>query len=128
MPTNVRTDAPTPLQDILFYAVPDHAHFYTELVNLLESSGKGASGARCGACCASPLLQSVRPGAVVQHQHLLAHWAAARTLRCCVCAGSAHGTVNVLYSKWDVLALKRLVGGSRAGKMIKAEAGTFMFC
>jgi hypothetical protein len=39
-----------------------------------------------------------------------------------------HGSVGLLYCKWDVLALERLVGAQRATKMIKGEASTFMFC
>lgn len=29
-------------QDVLFYQLPEHAHFYPELLNLLEEGGAGA--------------------------------------------------------------------------------------
>jgi hypothetical protein len=42
--------------------------------------------------------------------------------------GTQHGIVTVLYSKWDALALERIVGAQRARRMISSEAATFMFC
>lgn len=73
------------LQDIVFYGLPDHAHFYSELVNLVQS-GTGSTAA--------------------------AH----------------HATITTLFCKFDALALGRVVGNSRAAKMLAAETPTFMFC
>jgi hypothetical protein len=45
-PPNTHTHPP--LQDLLFYAPPEHAGFYPELVNLLEDAGAGGAGKRRG--------------------------------------------------------------------------------
>ncbi len=77
------------LQDVLFYSLPDHAHYYSEVLNLMEESAGGAGAAG---------------------------------------GSGTHGTVTVLFSKWDVLQLERVVGSARAKKMLSAESSTFMFC
>jgi len=43
-------------------------------------------------------------------------------------SGGNHGTVNVLYDKYDALTLERTVGTKRAAKMLKGASSTFMFC
>ena len=63
------------------YQLPEHAHFYTEIVNML---GKGGSSA-------------------------------------------GHGTVTVMFSEFDGLALERVVGTARSGKMVTGSAPSFMF-
>lgn len=72
------------MQDVLFYALPEHAHYYSEILNLLESDG----------------------------------------LR----AAASHATTCALYCKYDLMRLERVVGGSRARKMVSAESAHFMFC
>ena len=42
--------------------------------------------------------------------------------------GAAQGSVTALYCRWDLLQLERVVGTSRARKMVKAASSTFMFC
>jgi U3 small nucleolar RNA-associated protein 25 len=79
------------LQDILFYGLPDHAHFYSELVNLVQSGGPGGGA-----------------GAA---------------------AGGHHATITALFCQFDALALSRVVGHSRAAKMLAADSTpTFVFC
>jgi len=39
-----------------------------------------------------------------------------------------HGTVSVMFTKWEALQLRRIVGTQRAAKMLKAEPKTWMFC
>lgn len=72
------------IKDLYVYALPDHAHYYAEMVRLLEGGAEGG--------------------------------------------GAEHATVQVLFSKWEMLALERVVGTARAKKMIKQESNTFMFC
>jgi U3 small nucleolar RNA-associated protein 25 len=43
-------------------------------------------------------------------------------------SGSAHGTVTAMFSAYDRLALARVVGASRADKMVTGESPTYMFC
>eukprot|EP00879_Flechtneria_rotunda_P029257 GHRR01031570.1.p1 GENE.GHRR01031570.1~~GHRR01031570.1.p1 ORF type:complete len:239 (+),score=70.50 GHRR01031570.1:2-718(+) len=71
------------IQDVVFYGVPDHAHYYSELINLVQT------------------------GSV---------------------ATAHHATVTTLFCQFDALALGRVVGHSRAGKMLAADTPTFMFC
>ncbi|KAG1670680.1 hypothetical protein FOA52_010955 [Chlamydomonas sp. UWO 241] len=71
------------IRDVLFYGIPEHAHFYPELLNLLETDGLPAS---IGA------------------------------------------TVSVLFCRYDLPALERVVGSTRAQKMIAGDSNTFMFC
>jgi hypothetical protein len=70
------------LQDLYFYQLPEHALYYTELLNLLSS----ADGIEAG-----------------------------------------HTTATALFSKFDALRLERIVGSSRAQKMLKAASKTFLF-
>lgn len=86
---------PQSKQDVVFYGLPEHSHFYSEILNLMEGSGPGSG-----------------PGAP-------AATAAA--------AAGAHGTVTALFCRFDALALGRVVGGARAGKMLAAESSTFLF-
>ena len=45
---------PTPAcpQDVFFYGLPDHAHYYPELVNLLEDTATGGGGSAAAAAAA----------------------------------------------------------------------------
>lgn len=70
----------------MFYGVPDHAHYYSELVNLVQAGVAGAA------------------------------------------ARAHHGTITTLFCQYDALALGRVVGHSRATKMLSAESSTFVFC
>lgn len=73
------------LQDILFYGVPEHAHFYAEMINLIQTSGSAAGG--------------------------------------------HHAMITTLFCQFDALALARVVGQSRAAKMLAAASSpTFVFC
>jgi U3 small nucleolar RNA-associated protein 25 len=73
------------LQDIVFYGLPDHAHFYAELVNLVQTGGAAAGG--------------------------------------------HHATITSLFCAFDALALGRVVGASRAAKMLTpGSSPTFVFC
>lgn len=78
---------------MLFYAPPEHAAYYPELLNLIEDAGSAGAGA-----AAAP--------ATLTH----------------------HASVGLLFCRWDILALERVVGSARAKKMLKADASTFMFC
>ena len=69
-------------QELLVYQLPEHAHFYAELVNLLESADPSA---------AAP-------------------------------------TVTVLFSRFDAARLERVVGGTRAKRMLGSDAATFVLC
>ena len=40
---------------------------------------------------------------------------------------AGHTTATVLFSKFDALRLERVVGSSRAKKMLKGASGTFLF-
>ncbi|KXZ45449.1 hypothetical protein GPECTOR_54g190 [Gonium pectorale] len=80
------------IKDILFYGLPEHGHYYSELVNLLEEGGGAAGGAGSGG------------------------------------SSLPHATVTALFCPWDVLALERVVGSSRARSMLRGESGTYMFC
>ncbi|KAJ9521729.1 hypothetical protein QJQ45_015356 [Haematococcus lacustris] len=42
-------------------------------------------------------------------------------------AGGSHSSVTLLFCRWDVLALERLVGTKRAKRMLSADTNTFMF-
>ncbi|PNH02448.1 U3 small nucleolar RNA-associated protein 25 [Tetrabaena socialis] len=42
--------------------------------------------------------------------------------------GSHHATVTALFTRWDALALERVVGSARAARMLKGGSGTYMFC
>lgn len=66
------------IKRITFYAPPETAVFYSELVNLLEAP--------------------------------------------------EGGEVGVLFSKWDAVALERLVGSTRCKKMLASESPAFVFC
>jgi U3 small nucleolar RNA-associated protein 25 len=73
------------LQDIVFYGLPEHAQFYAELINLIQTSGSAAAG--------------------------------------------HHATITTLFCQFDALALARVVGHSRAAKMLAASSSpTFVFC
>jgi len=86
------------IRDIMFYAPPEHAMFYPDLLNLMEDTGRAPTG----------------PGGQPQDPETptLAH----------------HSTVGLLFCRWDALNLERLVGAARAKKMINGESSTFMFC
>jgi len=43
-------------------------------------------------------------------------------------AAAHHGTITTLFCQYDALALGRVVGHSRATKMLSAESSTFVFC
>jgi hypothetical protein len=44
-------------------------------------------------------------------------------------AGGHHATITTLFCQFDALALARVVGQSRAGKMLAAASSpTFVFC
>ncbi|GBF92110.1 hypothetical protein Rsub_04457 [Raphidocelis subcapitata] len=90
------------VQDVVFYGLPEHAHFYSEILNLLEGSAAAAPA----------------PGAATAAEAEAAAAAA---------AASAHGTVTALFCRFDALALGRVVGAARAGKMLAAESSTFLF-
>ena len=54
-------------QDILFYQLPEHAEFYSELLNLLEEGGTGetptgAGQGRCGAVWGGAVCDGARQG------------------------------------------------------------------
>lgn len=66
------------IKRLTFYAPPENAHFYAELVNLLEAP--------------------------------------------------EGGEVGVLFSKWDAVALERLVGTARSKKMLASDSPAFVFC
>lgn len=66
------------IRRLTFYAPPENAHFYAELVNLLEAP--------------------------------------------------EGGEVSVLFSKWDAVALERLVGTARSKKMLASDSPAFVFC
>eukprot|EP00850_Spirogloea_muscicola_P019980 SM000203S06156 [mRNA] locus=s203:172171:178779:- [translate_table: standard] len=66
------------IQELIFYSLPDNAHFYAELLNLLE----GAANPRC----------------------------------------------TVLFTKFDKLQVERIVGSTRASRLLHSENRTFMFC
>lgn len=70
------------MQDLYIYQLPEHAHYYSELLNLVTQ----AEGVEAG-----------------------------------------HTTVTALFSKFDALRLERIVGTSRAHKMLKAASKTFLF-
>lgn len=69
-------------QELVVYQLPEHAHFYAELVNLLESAD----------------------------------------------AGAAAPTVTVLFSRFDAARLERVVGATRAARMLSRAATTFVLC
>lgn len=71
------------VKDILFYQLPEHPQFYSELVNFLEEENTPGVGL---------------------------------------------ATATVMYSKYDVLRLERVVGSERAKTMVKKKNGTFLFC
>ena len=77
-------------QDVMFYAPPEHAAFYPDLLNLIEDAGRGADRST---------------GSL-----------------------SPHSSVGLLFCRWDMPALERIVGAARACKMVAAETSTFMFC
>ena len=79
------------IQDVVFYGVPSHGHYYAELLNLMEGGPGGAAVAAAGGT-------------------------------------GGHGTVTVLFCEYDKLALARVVGQSRADKMLGSDSPTFMFC
>jgi U3 small nucleolar RNA-associated protein 25 len=81
----------------VFYALPEHAHFYSELLNLSEGAAAAAA-----------------PGPAPEA-------AAAEA------AAGAQGSVAALFCRYDALALARVVGAARARKMLAAESGTFLF-
>ena len=79
------------MQDVLFYSLPEHCHYYSEILNLLEMDGLPAASAAGG--------------------------------------GPMHACVSALFCKYDMMQLERIVGSSRAKKMIGTkDSNTFMFC
>ncbi|EFJ41396.1 hypothetical protein VOLCADRAFT_68308 [Volvox carteri f. nagariensis] len=90
------------IQDVIFYGLPDHGEYYSELVNLLEERGAGGGGRGFGAGAAGGSAASL----ATAHQ----------------------ATVTALFCRWDVLQLERVVGSGRAKKMLQGESGTYMFC
>ena len=83
------------LQDILLYSLPEHGHFYSEILNLLETDGLPAASAAVGGAG----------------------------------GGVVHASVAALFCRFDLLQLERVVGSSRAKKMVTStESNTFMFC
>jgi hypothetical protein len=85
----------------VFYGLPEHAHFYSELLNLAEGASAGGAGAEGGDAAA---LQGGGGG-----------------------GGGGGGAVTALFCRYDALALGRVVGAGRARKMLAAESGTFLF-
>ena len=75
------------VREVFFYALPEHAAFYAEVVNLMEAPEK-------------------KPKVGVD--------------------GGSAAHVHTLFTKWDVLALQRVVGASRATRMMKG-APVFLF-
>lgn len=75
------------VQDVVFYALPDHAEFYAEVVSTAYSSAAAAGG----------------------------H------------ASDSHATVSALFTRFESLQLARVVGSSRAGKMLRNSNATFIF-
>lgn len=73
------------LQDVLFYQLPEHQTFYSELV----------------ACCTEGSLAA---------------------------GGHGHATVTVMFSKFDLLQMQRVVGNARHAKMLKSGSSTFLYC
>lgn len=67
-------------QEILFYQLPDHAAFYSDLISLAGTVGAGEAA-----------------------------------------------TALVMFSPCDMLALERIVGTTRARKLLKSERKLFIF-
>ena len=72
---------------IIFYSLPEYAHFYPELVNLVQETGDDADT-----------------------------------------TGSTSISCTVLLTKYDKLALERIVGTKRCEHMLSSGKTTFMFC
>ncbi len=79
---------------LVFYGLPEHAHFYPELVNLLEEATGG--GRKGGAAAAV---------------------ASTRVTSC-----------FVMFTRYEALALERVVGTARAKHMLTSDKATFLFC
>jgi U3 small nucleolar RNA-associated protein 25 len=83
------------VRDVLFYGLPEHAHYYSELLNLLEEGG-GAGGAA-----------GATPSSRSRHDP----------------------TSAALFCRWDAPALARVVGETRAKRILADKrTPTFMFC
>eukprot|EP00899_Mesostigma_viride_P026479 jgi/Mesvir1/7015/Mv09147-RA.1 len=65
------------IRELIFYSLPEHSHFYAEILNLLE--------------------------------------------------GQDNLSCTVLFNRFDNLQLERIVGSSRATRMIKSDKNVFMF-
>lgn len=71
---------------IVFYSLPEYAHFYPELVNLIQESEEGGDRGSSGISC------------------------------------------TVLFTKFEKMALERIVGTKRCEHMLSSGKNTFMFC
>jgi U3 small nucleolar RNA-associated protein 25 len=87
------------VRDVVFYGLPEHAHYYPELLNLLEEAGGGGGGGGSAALASA--------AAAARHE----------------------ATSAALFCRWDAPALARVVGESRAKRMLADKrTPTFMFC
>jgi U3 small nucleolar RNA-associated protein 25 len=75
---------------VVFYSLPEYAHFYPELVNTIQES-EDASGTGNG-------------------------------------NNKSSISCTVLYTKFEKLALERIVGAKRCEHMLSSSKSTFMFC
>jgi hypothetical protein len=85
---------------MIFYSLPEYPHFYPELVNMLSANHQIQSEADATSMITEELQSA---------------------------SGEESLSCLVLSSKYEKLALERVIGGKRADHMLKSDKSTFVF-
>ena len=88
---------------MVFYSLPEYPHFYPELVNMLNESEGG---------------QSAAPGSGEETNESRLHGRS---------GGGGGCSCLVLFTRFEQMALERIVGQQRSAHMLSSSKNSFLF-